>query len=163
MALTVIQKSCSVSDIHLAFLRRAVDLSRKSLDAGGFPVAAILVRDGEEISYGLSCTETTNDVTAHGEIQAIRRAGERAVAPLVLYSSLEPCLMCLAASAWAGVTEIVFCCDRASVDPSYYINRVGAEEASQILVKPPALRFIPAWQDEVLTLISQYQERITKR
>lgn len=57
--------------IHLKFLRRAVDLSRESLEAGGFPVAAILVRGDEEIAHGLSCTEASHDVTAHGEIQAI--------------------------------------------------------------------------------------------
>jgi len=92
------------SQIDLEFLNRTVTLSRESLEAGGFPVAAILVRNDQEISIGLSCTESTNDVTAHGEIQAIRAAGRQAIAPLTLYSSLEPCMMCLAASAWAGVT-----------------------------------------------------------
>ena len=151
-----------MSDSHLVFLRRAVDLSRESLHAGGFPVGAILVREGEEISSGMSCTERTNDVTAHGEIQAIRSAGERAVGPLVLYSALEPCLMCLAASAWAGVTEIVFACDRASVDPSYYINRVDAGTAAQNLVRPPTFHFLPGLKEEVLALIREYERRVSK-
>lgn len=67
-------------------------------------MAAILVKDGKEIAHGLSCNETSYDVTAHGELQATRTAGYSAIGPLTLYSSLEPCLMCLAASAWGGVS-----------------------------------------------------------
>ena len=148
---------------HLKFLRRAVDLSRESLQAGGFPVAALLVCDQEEISYGLSCTEASHDVTAHGEIQAIRAAGSKAVAPLTLYSSLEPCLMCLAASAWAGVTKIVFGCKRTAVDSSYYVNCVDVQEAARVLVEPPEFLLIPDFQDEVVALISEYELRIKNR
>ena len=149
------------SSSHLDFLRRAVALSLFSLKSGGFPVAALLVRDGKEVSYGLSCTETSHDVTAHGEIQAIRAAGDAAVAPLTLYSSLEPCLMCLAASAWAGVTEIVYACKRTSVSKDYYINSVDAKEAAQILTCPPNFSYIDDFEQEVLALIHKYEEQIS--
>ncbi len=68
----------------LILLNRAIELSKLSLESGGFPVAALLVRDGKEIAHGLSCTETSRDVTAHGEIQASREAGEQAFSPLTL-------------------------------------------------------------------------------
>lgn len=142
---------------ELQFLERAVALSRRSQEAGGFPVAAILVRDGREVAYGLSSTESTRDVTAHGEIQAIRAAGAEAFAPLTLYSSLEPCLMCLAASAWAGVTKIVYACGKESVNSMYYVNNVSAREASKLLTSPPELLFISNFQSEVLTLIRKYE------
>lgn len=145
----------------MKFLRRAVDLSRQSLEAGGFPVAAVLVRNDQEIAHGLSCTEASHDVTAHGEIQAIRAAGSKAVAPLTLYTSLEPCLMCLAASAWAGVTQIVFGCKQRVVDSSYYVTRVDAQEAGKSLVAPPEFLFIPDFQDEVVSLITEYEKRLT--
>lgn len=145
---------------HLMFLRRAVDLSRVSLASGGFPVAALLVKDGQEVAYGLSCTETSKDITAHGEMQAIRTAGESAVGPLTLYSSLEPCLMCLAASAWAGVDRIVFACRRTVVDAAYYVNTVDAEDAAKILTAPPQFIYMDDLKDEVLALIREYENRV---
>ena len=150
-------------DADLIFLKRAVGLSRESLQGGGFPVAAILVRDDCEISSGLSCTESTHDVTAHAEIQAIRAAGAQAIAPLTLYSSLEPCLMCLAASGWAGVTRIVFACRRDAVDPSYYISSATLEASSKLLTSPPELLMIPNFEGEVIAMIREYEEVVTGR
>lgn len=150
-----------IDEADQKFLKRAVSLSRESLQAGGFPVAALLVRDGLEISYGLSCTESTHDVTAHGEVQAIRAAGSQAIAPLTLYSSLEPCLMCLAASAWAGVNRIVFGCRRDAVDPSYYVNNTTVEASVKLLTSPPQLVIIPNFEPEVVALIKEYEQRIT--
>ncbi len=149
-----------VNDSHIKFLRRAVDLSRQSLNASGFPVAAILVREDQEIAHGFSCTETSQDVTAHGEMQAIRSAGSRAIGPLTLYSSLEPCLMCLAASAWAGVTEIVFGCKRVAVNSSYYVNSVDAKDAAHLLIAPPQFLHIPDFEEEILSLIAEYEKRV---
>jgi tRNA(Arg) A34 adenosine deaminase TadA len=148
-------------EIDLKFLKRALILSRESLEKGGFPVAALLVRDRREISYGLSCTESSHDVTAHGEVQAIRAAGSQAIAPLTLYSSLEPCLMCLAASAWAGVNRIVFGCRRNAVDSSYYVNNTTVEASATLLTSPPELVMIPNFESEVVALIKEYEERIT--
>ena len=147
---------------HPGFLKRAVDLSRLSLESGGFPVAALLVRDGREIAHGFSCTETICDVTAHAEIQAIRAAGAAAAGPLTLYSSLEPCLMCLAAGAWAGVNEIVFACRRTSVSAAYYINSVDARDAARILTHPPRFLFIADFEPDVLALIRQHENRNEK-
>jgi len=148
---------------HLIFLRQAIDLSRVSLEAGGFPVAAILVKDGKEIAHGLSCTETSHDVTAHGEIQAIRTAGDSAIAPLTLYSSLEPCLMCLAASAWAGVTEIVYGCRKELVSAAYYINSVDVKEAARLLCRSPQFCYLNEFEEEVIALIAEYEKRNSGR
>ncbi len=144
---------------HLQFLRRAVDLSRQSLNAGGFPVAALLVRNGQEIAHGFSCTETTHDVTAHGEISAIRAAGASAISPLTLYSSLEPCLMCLAASVWAGVTEIVYGCRKEKVNEAYYISKGKVEDTANLLYQPPRLLYFEEFEKEILELLNQYGNR----
>lgn len=92
-----------------------------------------------------------------------RAAGARAVAPLTLYSSLEPCLLCLAASAWAGVTQIIFGWKRTTVNSSYYVNHVDAQEAARALVAPPDFLMIPDFEDEVVSLITEYEKRITSK
>lgn len=144
----------------LKFLELAVRLSREAFDVGGFPAASVLVRDGKEIARGLSSTGPSHDVTAHGEIQAIRAARDEAHAPLTLFTSLEPCLMCLAASAWAGVDEIYFGCRKSEVDPTFYVNTVDAASAATILVRPPKLHFIGDFEQEVVSLTRAFSERL---
>ncbi len=142
------------------FLRRAIELSKLSLHAGGFPDAAVLVRNNEVIAHGVSCTETEHDVTAHGAIQAIRAAGVEAVGPLTMYTPLEPCLMCLAAGVCAGVERIVFACRRTEVDKAYYVNSVDAADASKLLAAPPQSAFVDVFEEEVLALIKEYENRM---
>lgn len=101
----------------LAFLRLAIDASKASLadDIGG-PFGAILVRDGEILAEGRNRVLGDHDPTAHAEVVAIRRAaakmGTHDLAGCTIYSSCEPCPMCLAAIHWAGIERIVFAAGR---------------------------------------------------
>lgn len=95
------------------FLLRAVDLSRERMQAGlGGPFGAVIVRDGEIIAEGWNEVTSSLDPTAHAEVTAIRRActavGDFALKGATLYSSCEPCPMCLAATYWARVDRLVF-------------------------------------------------------
>jgi tRNA(adenine34) deaminase len=84
---------------------------------GDFPFGAVIVRDGDVLSKGRNLARTTNDPTAHGEMVAIRRF--IAVRPAVelqgttLYTSGEPCPMCMSAILWCGIGRVVFA---ASID-----------------------------------------------
>ncbi len=96
-----------------AFLARAVALSRERMEAGaGGPFGAVIVRDGAVLAEGWNQVTSANDPTAHAEIVAIRRAceaaGTYALAGTTLYTSCEPCPMCLAAAYWARVGRIVY-------------------------------------------------------
>src|ERR1700679_2113921 len=96
-----------------AYLRRAIELSPQKVLAGtGGPFAALIVRDGEVIAEAANSVTTTNDPTAHGEINAIRKAcatlGSFSLAGCEIYSSCEPCPMCLAAIYWARLGAIYF-------------------------------------------------------
>jgi len=106
------------------FLEQAIELSKKSVAVGGYPVGALIVKDGKVISTGLSDGKQLCDGTSHAEITAIREASKklkkRNLDDVVLYTSLEPCVMCFTASFWAYIPKIVFACGRKSVHPKNY-------------------------------------------
>jgi len=94
------------------YLKIAIAISRQSVEEGNFPVGAIVVLDEEIIGRGKSNGKNNIDATAHAEINAIRDAemkiGTRDIKNSIVYSSMEPCLMCFSASYWAKVKKIVF-------------------------------------------------------
>lgn len=106
------------------FLKEAVKKSKESIVAGGFPVGVVLVRGEEIIASGLSNGKQLSDPTNHAEITAIRTACKelctRNLNNVILYSSLEPCLMCYSASVWASIPRIVYACGRAHVSRQHF-------------------------------------------
>ncbi len=95
------------------FLRRAIALAtRNVLTAAGGPFGAVVVRDGKIVGEGANSVTTTNDPTAHGEVNAIRAAakslGTFSLAGCELYTSCEPCPMCLAAAYWARLDAVYY-------------------------------------------------------
>jgi tRNA(Arg) A34 adenosine deaminase TadA len=95
------------------FMRRAVLLSRQGMErnAGG-PFGAVIVKDGRIVGEGHNRVTSTNDPTAHGEIVAIRDAAARlntySLEGAAIYTSCEPCPMCLAAIYWARLDRIYY-------------------------------------------------------
>lgn len=95
------------------FLRRAIALATQNvLDAKGGPFGAVVVRNGKIVGEGTNSVTATNDPTAHAEVSAIRAAaaalGAFSLEGCELYSSCEPCPMCLAAAYWARLDVIYF-------------------------------------------------------
>jgi tRNA(Arg) A34 adenosine deaminase TadA len=95
------------------FLRRAIALAIQNVKSGrGGPFAAVIVRGGKIVGEGVNTVTAGNDPTAHGEVNAIRGAckalGTFTLAGCELYTSCEPCPMCLAASYWARLDAIYF-------------------------------------------------------
>ncbi|MDF9717743.1 nucleoside deaminase [Nocardioides sp. ChNu-153] len=98
------------------WLARAVALAVENVADGGGPFGAVVVRDGEVVATGQNRVTPTLDPTAHAEVQAIRAAcralGDFSLAGCELFSSCEPCPMCVAASLWARVDRVVYAADR---------------------------------------------------
>ncbi len=98
-------------------MRRAIALSCASVAAGGGPFGAVVVKDGVVIAEGANRVVPDADPTAHAEVVALRAAcaalGTHDLAGAVLYTSCEPCPMCLSAAWWARVSAVVFGNDRA--------------------------------------------------
>ncbi|SPE19026.1 Guanine deaminase [Candidatus Sulfotelmatomonas gaucii] len=95
------------------FLRRAIALATQNVTAGrGGPFGAVIVRDGRIIGEGVNSVTATNDPTAHAEVNAIRAAatslGTFTLEGCELYSSCEPCPMCLAAAYWARLGAVYY-------------------------------------------------------
>jgi len=94
------------------FMKRAIELSIESVNKGGGPFGSVIVKDNKIIAEGSNRVTTTNDPTAHGEIVAIREACKKLnnfmLNECELYSSCEPCPMCLSAIYWARITKIYF-------------------------------------------------------
>lgn len=99
------------------WLQQAVDLAVANVGAGGGPFGAVVVLDGEPLATGQNRVTRDADPTAHAEIVAIRAAcsarGDFALPGSVLYSSCEPCPMCVTAAMWARVDRIVYAANRA--------------------------------------------------
>jgi len=102
-----------------AFMRRAIALSERAMTEGtGLPFGAVIVRGNQVVAEGCNRVYAANDPTAHAEIVAIRLACEAVGSPVLegctIYSSSEPCPMCLAAIYWAGIGKIIYANDLAT-------------------------------------------------
>lgn len=94
------------------FMRRAIRLSLDNVKKGGGPFGAIIVKDGKVISAGTNNVTAKNDPTAHAEVDAIRKAAKNLknfdLSGCELYTSCEPCPMCLSAIYWARISRIYY-------------------------------------------------------
>lgn len=94
------------------FMELAARLSEENVECGGGPFGAVIVKDGEVVATGVNSVTRSNDPTAHAEVSAIRNAckklGTFSLAGCDVYSSCEPCPMCLSALYWAGVRKIYY-------------------------------------------------------
>lgn len=93
-------------------MRRAIDLAVENVKSGGGPFGAVIARDGHIISTGVNRVTANNDPTAHAEVSAIRAActklGTFNLEGCVIYTSCEPCPMCLGAIYWAHIDKIYY-------------------------------------------------------
>ena len=94
------------------FMQRAIELSIESVNSGGGPFGSVIVKDNKIISEGMNRVTVNNDPTAHGEIVAIREATKGLnnfnLKGCELYSSTEPCPMCLSAIYWARIDKVYY-------------------------------------------------------
>ena len=94
------------------YMRRAIALSAESVATGGGPFGAVIVRDGTIIGEGINRVVPHADPTAHAEIVAIRNAcrtlGTNALDGATIYTTCEPCPMCLGAIWWARIESIAY-------------------------------------------------------
>lgn len=98
------------------WLAAAVDLATESVAEGGGPFGAVIVRNGVAVAVGQNRVTRDNDPTAHAEVIAIRSAcqviGDFSLFGHTLYTSCEPCPLCLSAALWARVDRVVYAADR---------------------------------------------------
>ncbi len=121
--------------MHKAFLQQAIDLAVENARSGqGGPYGAVIVKDNRLIAASGNKVTTTIDPTAHAEVMAIRLACKRLndfqLQGCILYSSCEPCPMCLGAIYWARLAKVYFACSRhdaaaANFDDSFIYDEIS--------------------------------------
>ncbi len=93
-------------------MQQAIDLSIENVKNGGGPFGAVIVENGKIIATGVNRVTASNDPTAHAEVNAIRAACQQKanfkLTGCSIYTSCEPCPMCLAAIYWAGISHIYY-------------------------------------------------------
>jgi len=147
------------------YMRIAIEWSRRGMDEGNMgPVGSVIVRDGVILGEGHNRNLLDMDITAHGEMVAIRngikKAGNlEALRGATLYTNTQPCPMCYSACKWAGISRIVYalsCEDTYDVGKDYGFLDV---ELYQDIVKPVEHRSIPQSQilrDEAMPVLAEW-------
>ena len=133
-----------INDNDRQFIRMACELASENIDNGGGPFGAVIVKDGEIVATGCNRVTVNNDPTAHAEVNAIRKACELKqdfnLEGCVIYSSCEPCPMCLSAIYWAGISRIYYANTQHDAAAINFDDNFIYEE----LDKPKELRSIPS-------------------
>jgi guanine deaminase len=132
------------------FMKRAIELSRENMlsDIGG-PFGAVIVKDGKVVGEGWNKVTSKNDPTAHAEVEAIRDAcknlGTFELRGCILYTSCEPCPMCLAATYWSRIDKIYFGNTRndaaaAGFDDEFLYREIATPMEQRLLPIKPLMR-----------------------
>ena len=148
-------------------MRRAIALALENVRAGnGGPFAAIVVKDGRVLAEGTNRVTSSNDPTAHAEIVAIREAcrvlKDFQLTGCDLYTTCEPCPMCLGAIYWARPTRIFYAGTAADAAAAGFDDAFIYDE----LKLPPAARRIPTAQilrEESLAIFAAWQNTENKK
>lgn len=148
------------------FMRRAIELAQKGIeaDAGG-PFGAVIVKDGEIISEGWNQVTSTNDPTAHAEIVAIRAACEKLQSfqldGCIIYTSCEPCPMCLGAIYWARPAKMYFACTREDAARIGFDDHFIYDEIT-LPVEQRHIKSLNFLREEGLTVFENWEKKADK-
>ena len=123
--------------MHARYIRRAIELAERNIDMGGGPFGAVIVKDGQVIAEASNQVTVDNDPTAHAEIVAIREAGRKLnnfdLSGCVIYTSCEPCPMCLGAIYWARIAEIWYASGREDAEAAGFDDSLIYEELGKAI------------------------------
>lgn len=143
-------------------MMRAIKLSEDSVKNGGGPFGAVIARDGEIVAEASNCVTLHCDPTAHAEVSAIRKAAEKLhnfdLSGCVIYTSCEPCPMCLGAIYWAHLDKIFYANgrkDAASIgfDDDFIYREIELaperrKKPSEILLRDEAQKAFRMWTEK---------------
>jgi tRNA(Arg) A34 adenosine deaminase TadA len=147
-------------------MKRAIELSLVQMRAGhGGPFGAVIVKNGKIIGEGWNKVTSSNDPTAHAEVVAIREAcksiGDFNLSGAEIYTSCEPCPMCLAAIYWSRIDKIYFGNNKKDAAKIGFDDQFLYEE----VVKPIEKRQIPCvpmMRDEAIKVFNEWENKTDK-
>ncbi|WP_302591203.1 nucleoside deaminase [uncultured Muribaculum sp.] len=141
-------------------MKEAIRLSEENLDNGGGPFGAVIARDGEIVATGVNRVTASHDPTAHAEVSAIRAACQKLntfnLSGCEIYTSCEPCPMCLAAIYWAHLDKVYFGNGKSDAkeigfDDSFIYDELALPREkrklpAEMLLDTEAIRAFKMWQ-----------------
>ena len=141
-------------------MRRAIALSIESVNSGGGPFGAVIARNGEIVAEGSNNVTSHHDPTAHAEVSAIREACRKLetfdLSGCDIYTSCEPCPMCLGAIYWAHIDKIYYANDRRDAadigfDDDFIYQEIALKptertKPSEILLREEAIEAFKQWE-----------------
>lgn len=149
------------------FMSKAIELSIENVKSGaGGPFAALVVKEGEIIAAGVNQVTAANDPTAHAEIVAIREACRKMstfqLDGCEIYTTCEPCPMCLGAIYWARPSRVYFAntredARRIGFDDEFIYDQVAAPVGTR------SIPFTPLMREEALAAFRLWQQKIDKK
>jgi tRNA(Arg) A34 adenosine deaminase TadA len=147
------------------FMLKAVKLAEKSVENGGGPFGAVIVKDGKIVAAGNNMVTLNNDPTAHAEVSTIRKACKKLktfdLSGCVIYSSCEPCPMCLSAIYWAHIDRIYYGCNKNDAknigfDDSFIYDEINLKPEKRAI---PAKGFL---REQALSAFRMWEEKTDK-
>jgi tRNA(Arg) A34 adenosine deaminase TadA len=148
-----------------SFMRRAIDLAIDNVRAGGGPFGAVVVKDGRMVAEGANRVTVDNDPTSHAEVVAIRGAcralGNFQLDGCDLYTSCEPCPMCLGAIYWARPARVFYggsAADAAAAgfDDAFIYDEMKREASARRIPMTQLLR------EESVTAFAAWKQQVDK-
>ena len=147
------KNTINITEQDREWMREAIRLANESVKRGGGPFGAVIVKDGKIVAKGSNCVTLHNDPTAHAEVSAIREAcrqlGTFDLSGCVIYTSCEPCPMCLGAIYWAHIDRIYYGNTREDAELIDFSDNFIYEELGKSLDER-TLPIIPLLRDEAL-------------
>ena len=148
------------------FMRRAIQLSLESVKHDGGPFGAVIVKEGKIIAEAANRVTLDNDPTAHAEVNAIRQAarslGRFDLSGCDIYTSCEPCPMCLGAIYWAHLDHIYYGCNRRDAADAGFDDEFIYEELSLAPAERQKMMEV-LLPDESLAAFRMWKEKKDKR
>lgn len=143
-------------------MREAIRLSIENVANGGGPFGAVIARNGEIIATGVNRVTANNDPTAHAEVSAIRSASQRLdtfnLSDCEIFTSCEPCPMCLGAIYWARLKKVYYANTKADAkaigfDDSFIYDELALPQdkrklPAEAMLRNEAIKAFEAWQDK---------------
>lgn len=145
------------------FIKIAFNQAKKSVEQGGFPAGAILVKDNKIISRGSSIGNKNNDPTSHSETSCIKKVCKKLktidLNGAVLYASLQPCLMCFSVANWANISKIVYGCQKTDdmIKKQYYEGNTDIRNINKNNNHKIKLKYLPDFEADSLKLIKKWE------
>lgn len=153
-------------EIDKKFMRRAIALAEEGIErAAGGPFGCVITKDDEIIAEGYNRVTSTNDPTAHAEVVAIRNACQKLnsfqLDDCVIYTSCEPCPMCLGAIYWARPTAVFYACNKSDAAKIDFDDQFIYEEIDRS-IENRSLKFISLIRKEALPVFEKWAAKNDK-